>query len=90
MRPTRNGNTALQCFEHGNTIKMCNGIMFLPGTATKSATTHHAIDPPTGLGSWQYQETFVAKEKDKWMAPSRDCNNRQNTFHECSSELDLQ
>ena len=65
MRPTRNGNTALPCFEHGNTIKMCNGIMFLPGTATKSATTHHAIDPPTGLGSWQYQETFVAKEKEK-------------------------
>ena len=39
MRPTYNGSTALQCFEHGNTIKMCNGIMFLPGTATKSVTT---------------------------------------------------
>jgi len=39
MRPTRNGSTALQCFERGNTIKMCNGIMFLPGTATKSVTT---------------------------------------------------
>ena len=56
----------------------------------KSVTTHYAINPLTGLGSWQYQETFVAKEKDKWMVPSRDCSNRQNTFHECSSALDPQ
>ena len=28
MSPTLNGSSALQCFERGNVIEMCNGIMF--------------------------------------------------------------
>ena len=28
MSPTLNGSSVLQCFEHGNTVKIHNGIMF--------------------------------------------------------------
>ena len=28
MSPALNGSTALQRFERGNTVKICNGIMF--------------------------------------------------------------